>query len=99
MGISNCCQPLCIDSTSQLSLVPSRDVITGATGATAVAPKFLDTLTRFCPPLQRLQLTFSSDYVPALDTQQEYFSSNLECIKQNTKRHDKFTQLEIFVIY
>ena len=50
-----------------------RDVTTGATGATTVAPKFSDTSTlsqprggRFCPPLQRSQLKFFSDYVPAM---------------------------------
>ena len=49
----------------------NRDVSTGATGATAVAPKFSDSLTlsppvgRFCPPSQRLQLNFPHVYVPA----------------------------------
>ena len=49
----------------------SRDVTTGATSATEVAPKFSDNLTlsqprggRFCPPLQRSQLKFSCGYVP-----------------------------------
>ena len=48
-----------------------RDVSTGATGATEVAPKFSDTLTlsqpgggRFCPPSQRSNLNFPQDYVP-----------------------------------
>ena len=49
-----------------------RDVSAGATGATAVAPKFSDTLTpsqpggesRFCPPSQRSNLNFLRDYVP-----------------------------------
>ena len=48
-----------------------RDVFTGATGATVVAPKFPDTLTlsppgggRFCPPLQRSQLNLPRGYVP-----------------------------------
>ena len=52
--------------------IQSRDVTTGATGATDVAPKFSDTLTlsqtkggRICPPSQRSQLTFSRGYAPA----------------------------------
>ena len=53
----------------QMSL---RDVSAGATGATAFAPKFSDTLTlsppagRFFLPLQRLHLTFPRSYVPVL---------------------------------
>ena len=49
----------------------SRDVSAGATGATAVEPKFSDSLTlsqpgggKFCPPSQRLNLNFPRDYVP-----------------------------------
>ena len=51
--------------------IQSRDVTTGATDVTDIAPKFSDTLTlsqpmggRFCPPLQRSQLIFSRGYVP-----------------------------------
>ena len=49
-----------------------RDVSTGATGATEVAPKFSDALTlsppgggRFCPPSQRPHLNFPCGYIPA----------------------------------
>ena len=43
-----------------------RDVTTGATGVTEVAPKSSDTLTISQPrgALQRLQLTFFCGYVP-----------------------------------
>ena len=49
-----------------------RDVSTGATAATAVTPKFSDTLIlfqpggggRFCPPLARSHLDFPRGYVP-----------------------------------
>ena len=51
----------------------TRDVSTGATGSTAVAPKFSDTLTlfqpgggRFCPPLARSHLDFNRGYVPEI---------------------------------
>jgi hypothetical protein len=52
--------------------INSRDVSTGATGVTEVAPKFSDTLTlyppggggRFCPPSQRSHLNFPCGYVP-----------------------------------
>ena len=58
----------------KLRIAYGRDVSTGATGATAVAPKFSDTLTlsppggggRFCPPSQRSQLNFPRGYVPAV---------------------------------
>ena len=51
-----------------------RDVTTGATGATEVAPKFSDTLHnhistkggRFYPPLQRSQLKNFHGYVPVM---------------------------------
>ena len=53
-------------------IVIVRDVTTGSTGATEVAPKFSDALTlsqpgggRFCPPSQRSNLNFPQDYVPA----------------------------------
>ena len=56
-----------------------RDVTTAATGATAVAPKFSDTLTlfqpgggRFCPPLARSHLDFPRGYVPVF-VWQSYF--------------------------
>ena len=49
-----------------------RHVSTGLTGATAVSPRFSDTLTlsppggggRFCPPSQRSQLNVPWGYVP-----------------------------------
>ena len=50
-----------------------RDVSTGATGVTRVAPKFSDTLTlfqtgggRLCPPLARSHLKFPRGYVPGV---------------------------------
>ena len=56
-----------------LAVYNIRVVTTGATGATAVSPKFSDTLTlllpikgsRVCPPSQRSQLTFFCGYFPA----------------------------------
>ena len=67
-----------------------RDVSAGATGATAVAPKFSDTLTlsqsggggRFCPPSQRSNLNFPRGYVPGTNRliegfQQHYVNINI----------------------
>ena len=61
-----------VNTLNKLKVTYTRDVTTGATGATQVAPKFSDTLTlsqsrgrgRLCPPSQRSQLTFSHGYVP-----------------------------------
>ena len=51
--------------------IHSRDVSTGANGATVVAPKFSDNLTLpplgFCPPSQRSNLNFPRGYVPGRD--------------------------------
>ena len=53
----------------------SRDVSTGTTSATAVAPKFSDTLIlfqpgmgRFCPPPALLHLNFPCGYIPVVNT-------------------------------
>ena len=64
-----------------------RDVIagaTGATGATAVAPKFSDALTLFQPggadsalPLQRSHHKFPRGYVSALGHQPSFMVNHL----------------------
>ena len=61
-----------IISISEIGEMPDRDVTTGATGATAIAPKFSDTLTLSQPrgadsahhPRDWSQLTFSRGYDP-----------------------------------
>ena len=56
-----------------MELIPTRDVTAGATGATAVAPKFSDTLTLFqpggadsAPTSQRSHQKIACDYISAI---------------------------------
>ena len=63
--------------TNAMTLMHIRDVTAGATGATAVAPKFSDALTLFQPggadsalPLQRSHHKFPRGYVSVMSMMQ-----------------------------